>query len=62
MRLPLYGPKEGVPFPQFDRQRIEGEADEDIVKRLKGRACENLGECSEKEYTTQVAEGGHISC
>ena len=50
VNIPIYGPAEGVPFPQFGIELSEGESTEDFMSSVEEGAREIIGDISDREF------------
>jgi hypothetical protein len=62
VNIPVYGPTEGVPFPQFGIELTERESPDDFVSSMEEGAREIVDDISDKEFLAWRAIGGMMPC
>ena len=58
VKVPVSGPKSGIPFPRFGRSLGEGVTEDNFVADVEEATVGLVGKISEREYTSWRAVAG----
>ena len=58
MKVPIFGPEAGIPFPRFGRSLREGVTEDSFVADVEEATVGLVGKISEREYTSRRAVAG----
>ena len=58
VKVPVFGPEAGIPFPRFGQSLGEGVTEDSFVSEVEEAAVGLVGKISEREYTSRMAVAG----
>ena len=58
VKVPIFGPEAGIPFPRFGQSLGEGVTKDSFISEVEEATVGLVGKISEREYTSRMAVAG----